>query len=55
MGCVNERAVVVREVLGRTDGVGRSSVLGCWLPELRRRWGGPSPLGDWGIMACVSE
>jgi hypothetical protein len=50
MGWVNERAVFVREVLGRTDGEGKSSVSGCWLPELRRRWGVPSPLGDWGIM-----
>ena len=45
----------VREVLGRIEGVGRSSVVGSWLPELRRRWGGPSPLGDWGIIVRTSE
>jgi hypothetical protein len=51
---VNERAELVRAVLGRTAGGELSSVVGSWEPELRRRWGGPSPLGDCGIMVRAS-
>ena len=49
MGCVNERAEFVRADTGRVD-VEVSSVSGSCVPELRRRWGGASPLGDCGIM-----
>jgi hypothetical protein len=34
--CVNERADVVRAVLGRTAGGPLSSVRASWVPELRR-------------------
>ncbi len=54
IGWVNERAELVRAVLGRTACGELSSVLGSWEPELRRRWGGPSPLGDCGIIVRVS-
>jgi hypothetical protein len=54
IGWVNDRAELVRAVLGRTAGGELSSVVGSWEPELRRRWGGPSPLGDCGIIARAS-
>jgi hypothetical protein len=48
MGCVNERADVVRAVPP-------SSVRASWLPELRRMWGGPLPRGDWGMSDMVQR
>lgn len=51
MGCVKERAEFARADSGRADVDGNvSSVSGSCVPELRRRWGGASPLGDCGIM-----
>ena len=35
------------------EGMGWSSVMGCWVPELRRRWG-VSHLGDWGTIMEAS-
>jgi hypothetical protein len=54
MGCVNERADVVRAVPGRTSRA-PSSVRASWLPELRRMWGGPLPRGDWGMRDMVQR
>lgn len=48
MGCVNERAEVVRAVLGRAEGRLLSSVRASCVPELRRMCGGPLPRGDCG-------
>lgn len=48
IGCVRERAELVRAVLGRTAGGALSSVRGSWVPELRRMCGGAFPLGDSG-------
>lgn len=50
VGCVSERAELVRRVLGRTAGGELSSVRGACVPELRRMCGGPSPRGDCGDM-----